>query len=229
MAPEIDTDQRSFATETQVKLLNPSGIGVIRYTTDGSEPKPTSTKYTRPIKVAKTTQIKAACFWPDGRFSEPLWAKLEVGYADIPLWTKPTQPGLVCDFFPSKFDRVPDFATLTPTRTTTLATFGLGEPEPKEELYALRLTGVIDIPKDGVYRFWTGSDDGSRLWIGDRLVVDSDGLHAYVEVPGEIALRKGKYPITVGYFEAGSGHFLRVFWAAPGIEKQELPAASLSH
>lgn len=229
VAPKIDTDQRAFATETQVKLLNPSGTGVIRYTTDESDPKPTSTKYTAPIKVSKTMTIKAACFWPDGRFSEPLWARLELGFTDIPLWTKATQPGLVCDFYPGKFSSVPDFGALTPTRTTSLATFGLGEPNPKEELYALRLTGVIEIPKDGVYRFWTGSDDGSRLWIGKRQVVDSDGLHAYVEVPGDIALRKGKYPITVGYFEAGSGHFLRVSWSGPGIEKQEIPAASLGH
>lgn len=229
VAPKIDTGQRAFATEAQVRLRNPSGIGVIRYTMDGSDPKPTSTKFTAPISVNKTTLIKAACFWPDGRVSEPLWAKLEVGFADIPYWTKPTRPGLVCDFYPGKFDRVPDFGSLTPTRTTNLATFGLGDPNPQEELYALRLTGVIDIPKDGVYRFWTGSDDGSRLWIGQRPVVDSDGLHAYVEVPGEVALRKGKVPITVGYFEAGSGHFLRVFWAGPGIERQEIPAASLSH
>ncbi len=229
VAPKMDGEARAFATETQIRLLNPSGQGVIRYTTDGSDPKRTSMKVTAPIKVSKTTMLKAKCFWPDDRFSEPLWAKLEVGFADIPLWTQATQPGLVCDFYPGKFERVPDFGSLVPTRTTTLATFGLGEPNPKEELYALRLTGVITIPKDGVYRFWTGSDDGSRLWIGKRQVVDSDGLHAYIEVPGEIAIRKGRYPIKVGYFEAGSGHFLKVFWAGPGIEKQEIPVANLSH
>lgn len=228
VAPKMDGDARAFATATPVRLLNPSGQGVIRFTMDGSNPKPTSMIYTGPIKIGKSTMIKAAAFWPDGRFSEPLFAKLEVGFADIPVWTQPTVPGVVCEFFPGMFDRVPDFSTLAPTRTMTVSKFGLDEANPKEEFYALRFTGIIDVPKDGVYRFWTGSDDGSRLWIGKRLVVDSDGPHAYVEVPGDISLRRGKYPITVGYFEAGGGHILKVFWARPGLEKQEIPAANLS-
>jgi hypothetical protein len=111
----------------------------------------------------------------------------------------------------------------------TVNTFGLDEANPKQELYAMRLTGVIDVPADGVYRFWTGSDDGSRMWIGNRLVVDNDGLHAYTEIPGDLALRKGKYAIRVGYFEAGGGHILRVFWAGPGFAKREIPASSLGH
>ena len=229
VAPRMEGDARAFVGDAQVRLVNSSGQGVIRYTTDGSDPKPTSTKYTAPFKVSKSTLIKAACYWPDGRFSEPLLAKLEVGFADIPVSLRPSVPGLICDFFPGKFDRVPDFGSLTPTRTMTVSKFGLDEANPKEEFYALRLAGVVDIPKDGVYRFWTGSDDGSRMWIGKRQLVDSDGLHAYDEVPGDIALRKGKYPITVGYFEAGGGHILKVFWSGPGFEKQEIPAASLGH
>jgi len=227
VAPKVDTAQRAFATEAQIGLFNSSRVGELRYTTDGSDPSRISRKYTGPIKVGKSTLLKAICTWPDGRVSEPLWAQFEVGFANIPFSRAATKPGVLCEFYPGKFDHVPDFGQLTPTRQTILAAFGLGEPEPKEELYALRLTGVIEIPKDGSYRFWTGSDDGSRLWIGKRLVVDSDGLHAYSEVSGEVALRKGSYPITVGYFEAGSGHFLRVFWSGPGFEKQEIPAARL--
>jgi hypothetical protein len=229
VAPKIEGDSRAFATETHIKLRNPSGIGEIRYTTDGSDPKLVSTKYTGPIKVSKSTLIKAASFWPDGRVSEPLWAKLEVGFADIPALTTATVSGVVCEVFSGKFATLPEFGTLKPARTLMVGKFGLEEPDPKEEFYALRFTGVIEIPMDGVYRFWTGSDDGSRMWIGRRQVVDNDGLHAYEEVPGDIVLKKGKYPIKVGFFEAGGGHILKVFWSGPGFEKQEIPATSLGH
>ncbi len=229
VAPKLDVASRAFMSETQIRLLNISGKGVVRFTVDGSDPKPTSPKYTAPINVGKTTLIKAVCFWPDGQSSEPLLAKLEVGFPDIPISVGPSVPGVVCDLFEGKFETLPNFGSLTPTRTMIVGKFGLDEANPTEEFYALRLTGVIEIPKDGVYRFWTGTDDGSRMWIGKRQVVDSDGLHAYAEVQGDIALRKGKYPITVGYFEAGGGHILRVFWSGPGFEKQEIPAASLGH
>ncbi len=227
--PKLDLGFRAFVSETQIRLLNTSGKGVVRLTLDGSEPKPTSPKYVAPIKVNKTTLVKAVCFWPDGQFSEPLVAKLEVGFCDVPMPVRPSVPGVICELFGGKFEKVPHFDSLTPMRTMTVSKFGLDEANPKEETYSMRLRGVIEISQDGVYRFWTGSDDGSRMWIGNSLVVDNDGLHAYSEVHGDIALRKGKHPITVGYFEAGGGHSLRVFWAGPGFEKGEIPAASLGH
>jgi hypothetical protein len=227
--PKVDLDARAFVAPTQVSLLNTSGSGDIRFTLDGSDPKRTSPLYMGPVAITKTRTIKAACFWPDGRSSDPVWVNVEIGFANIPMVPGSVSPGLVCDLYVGKFDRLPAFDALTPTRTMALTTFGLDEANPKEEFYAMRQSAVIDIPRDGVYRFWTGSDDGSRLWIGKRLVVDSDRLHAYVEVHGDIPLRKGRYPITVGYFEAGGGHILKAFWAGPGFEKQAIPATSLGH
>lgn len=227
--PRLDTDARAYTLTARMRLLNTSGKGVIRFTLDGSEPRSASPKYTAPIEVSQTTLLKAACFWPDGRSSDPLVAKLEVGFAEIPTSPAPTAAGVVCEMYAGKFAKIPDFGALKPMRTFTLSQFGLGEPNPKEETYAMRFTGVIEIPSDGVYRFWTGSDDGSTLRIGNRLVVDNDGLHAYTEVHGDIALRKGRYPISVGYFEAGGGHILRVFWAGQGSEKQEITGSSLGH
>lgn len=36
-------------------------------------------------------------------------------------------------------------------------------------------TGVVDIQKGGYYHFCTNSDDGSKLWVNDNLVVNNDG------------------------------------------------------
>jgi hypothetical protein len=227
--PRIESDARAYASTAWVRLLNTSGKGAVRFTLDGSEPGRASPLYTKPLELRKSTILKAACFWPDGRFSEPLVARFEIGFADVSPRPGPTSPGVVGDFFKGKFDKVPNFDDLKPSRSFVLAEFGLGEPNPSEETYAIRLSGVIDIPQDGVYRFWTGSDDGSTLHIGNLRVVDNDGLHAYTEVHGDIALRKGRYPITVGFFEAGGGHILRAFWAGPGFDKQAIPAGVLGH
>ena len=64
------------------------------------------------------------------------------------------------------------------------------------------------VPADGVWTFRLTSDDGSRLWIGDQLLVDGDGPHAAAERSGPAALRAGWHPIRVDYFQAGGGKAL---------------------
>jgi hypothetical protein len=55
------TGGRYTGTQT-VSLSMPAEGYVIRYTTDGSEPKETSSQYSNPIKITKTTTLKARAF-----------------------------------------------------------------------------------------------------------------------------------------------------------------------
>ncbi len=96
------------------------------------------------------------------------------------------------------------------------------------DAFALRFTGAIHLETTGKYTFFTNSDDGSRLYIGDTQVVDNDGLHGMVEKSGSIELRAGSHPITVTYFDNGGGDGLEVSYSGPGIQKQKIPAARLS-
>ena len=73
------------------------------------------------------------------------------------------------------------------------------------ERYAIKLQGYIRVPVDGLYEFALSSDDGSNLEIGERVVVNNDGLHGDEQRTGMIALRKGLHPIVVRYFQGGGG------------------------
>ena len=77
--------------------------------------------------------------------------------------------------------------------------------------------------------FFTDSDDGSRLYIGEELVVDNDGLHGMEERVGAIALAGGLHPIRVVYFEKTGGDDLKVRYKGPGIDKQPIPEDLLFH
>jgi len=127
-----------------------------------------------------------------------------------------------------QWKQLPDFDRLTPAATGTMAAFGLG-PFAGKEWFGLKIAGYVDAPADGVYSFWTRSDDGSRLWIGDQLVVDNDGLHPAVERRGFISLKAGKHPIAVAYFQGPGESELKVFWESPALKRQEIPAAALFH
>jgi hypothetical protein len=78
-----------------------------------------------------------------------------------------------------------------------------------------------------VYRLATRSDDGSCLWIGDKLVVDNDKPHSAHEESGVIALAAGVHPIRVEFFENSGGYELKVLWSGPGVAREEIPAAAL--
>jgi len=63
--------------------------------------------------------------------------------------------------------------------------------------------GFVYIPESDDWEFGTISDDGSKLFIHDELVVDNDGLHGDREVKGSMALAEGMHPFRVEFFERG--------------------------
>ena len=85
-------------------------------------------------------------------------------------------------------------------------------------------SGWLSVPSDGIWRLYTSSDEGSRLSIGDTVVVDNDGIHGVVERSGEIALGAGLHAITVDYFERSGSAALVVSWQAPNGDKQVIPS-----
>jgi hypothetical protein len=134
--------------------------------------------------------------------------------------------GLDYAHYHGQWKELPDFDRLKPATTGTIATFDLGNLKGKEWV-GIKYTGYIEVPADGVYIFSTRSDDGSRLYIGDRLVVDNDGLHPVIEKRGFISLKAGKHPIKVTFFQGPGDIELKVFYEGPGLKRQEVPASAL--
>ncbi|MFO8015247.1 MAG: trypsin-like peptidase domain-containing protein [Phycisphaerae bacterium] len=136
------------------------------------------------------------------------------------------EPGLERLAFEGTWERLPDFDTLEPAATDRVETFDLG-PYAGKDGFALLFRGYVGVPADGVYAFYTESDDGSRLCIGDREVVSNDGTHPARRRRGFIPLRKGKHPIAVAYVETGGDEVLEVSWHGPGEARRPIPASAL--
>ena len=136
--------------------------------------------------------------------------------------------GLARSEYRGRWQALPDFSGLKPAKTDTCATFDLGECAGKDG-FALQFTGYIDVPADGVYGFYTASDDGSRLYVAGQLVVDNDGLHGREEARGFIPLAKGRHAIACTFFELGGDEALTVSWEGPDFGKAPIPASVLFH
>jgi hypothetical protein len=99
----------------------------------------------------------------------------------------------------------------------------------RADRFGLRFSGYVRVPESGEYRFSTNSDDGSRLWIGDELIVDNDGQHGPQDRHGLITLEAGHHPITIDFFEASSGESLSISVQHAGGAREALPAEWLWH
>jgi len=138
----------------------------------------------------------------------------------------PTVSGLDYKYYQGTWNLIPDFSILTPVATGTVTNFDL-TPRLQNDNFGFRFTGYLNVPTDGVYTFYTSSDDGSKLYIGGTVVVKNDTLHSVQERLGQIWLRAGKHPIRVDYFERAGSEVLTVSYAGPGIAKTPIPAAAL--
>ena len=85
--------------------------------------------------------------------------------------------------------------------------------------------GYIFVPQGGGWTFHIESDDGSKLYIGDQLLINNDGLHAMVEQSAPIALAAGGHAFRVEFFERGGGAGVIVRWEGPGTPKQVIPSS----
>jgi len=70
--------------------------------------------------------------------------------------------------------------------------------------FSIRWTGRLVPSRTGTYQFVMKSDDGSRLYLDDRRVIDHWGIHAATERSCEVRLEAGnEVQITLEYNESG--------------------------
>lgn len=136
--------------------------------------------------------------------------KMTTGSLDVRVTNDPNgEKGLNFAYYEGDWDALPDFSKLTPKKTGKCAGFDIGKRE-RDDGFAFKFTGFLKVTEKGAYALSTASDDGSRLLIGDQVVVNNDGCHGVEEVMGKIELDTGIHPITVLFFEKGGGEELHV-------------------
>lgn len=80
--------------------------------------------------------------------------------------------------------------------------------------FSVRWSGWIEPRFSEEYTFYTLSNDGVRLWVDDRLVIDHWNEHSQAEDSGNMRLEAGqKYPIRLEYFQATGDALIHLQWA----------------
>ena len=98
-------------------------------------------------------------------------------------------------------------------------------PRTRNEAFGFVYEGILIVPEDGKYTFYLDSDDGSRLTVDGQAIITYDGIHGMGKVQTKaVALKKGRLPIKLEYFQNVFGYGLYVAWSGPGFEKRSLSA-----
>jgi alpha-mannosidase len=224
----IHPERTAFLGQTAARITCPNPGAEIRYTVDGSEPTPHSTRYQGPITVTETCVLKTRAFLPgaDDDFVGSLQFSRLV--PKEPLQAVAVEPGLRCRYYEREWSKLPNFDLFAAKQRLLTKTIAI-PPVARPENYGLVFEGLVSVAQEGIYDFWISSDDGSILVVADSLLVNNDGLHGPGEVGGSMALKPGLHRIKVCMFQAQGGQDLRVFIAGPGVQKQLLPESMLWH
>lgn len=107
-------------------------------------------------------------------------------------------------------------------KSGTLNNFSLS-PAVVRDSMAFEYKTYLKIPERGVYRFYTYSDDGSKLYLDGEVVVDNDGSHSMKRADGKIALEAGFHELELLYFENYMGEFLEVGLSGRNIREDVIP------
>jgi len=132
--------------------------------------------------------------------------------------------GLQYAYYEGSWEKLPDFGKLSPKETGDATNFDVGVVKRKDN-FALRFDGTIKIDKDGEYLFLIGSDDGSRLLIDDKEIINNDGVHPFQQKRKKVKMTAGIHTVAVEYFEQGGEEVLQVDFEGPGLP--QMPLVSL--
>jgi hypothetical protein len=94
--------------------------------------------------------------------------------------------------------------------------------------FAARWTGRLDPPVTGRYRLTTVSDDGVRLWLDGKLLIENWIDHAATEDHATVELVAGRpSDLRVEYYQGGGGATARLKWTRPDGTTEIVPADRL--
>ena len=147
--------------------------------------------------------------------------------------------GLKGDYFGNHyFSETNGFSTfpytvpnLTRTDTNVNFSWGSGSPDPSlpADWFFVRWTGQVQPQYSQDYTFYTTSDDGVRLWIDGKLIIDhwqTGGGQNYSAVVSNMVAGK-KYDIRVEYFDQTSGATMILQWSSTSQLKEPIPTTQL--
>ncbi len=139
------------------------------------------------------------------------------------------KPGLSGEYYDNE-----NFTNMLFGRTDQTINYNwdVGTPDSRigVDTFSTRWTGTLKVPTTGSYIFYSTVDDGVRIWIDNKLVLDKWGYSSHNGVETSTAaqaLTQGDHNIKIEYHEGSAKARISLLWSGPGITKQVVPSTAL--
>ena len=149
--------------------------------------------------------------------------------SDAILSTPDGQPGLHAEYFKGiNFEGAP---VLTRVDKTVDFTFSAPDSVPTagNTNFSTRWTGFLTPQQSGVYEIGFNGDDGYRVWLDDKVLVEDWAMHGPSLKSAPVTLEQGhKYAVRIDYFQGMGGAVAQFVWFPPSADplKQALADAN---
>ncbi len=129
-------------------------------------------------------------------------------------------------YYEGMFGAFPNYDALTPAATGTLNPGVLTlAPRRRDEFLSFVYEGTLNVPKDGDYTFFLDSDDGSRLLIDGKKILEKDIAGGQgQEKQAKVHLAAGRVAFRLDYYQGNSEFGLSVGWRGPDFTRRPLSA-----
>jgi beta-glucosidase len=134
--------------------------------------------------------------------------------------------GLRAEFFANR--KLEGEPVLTRDEKAVDFDWGMSTPAPgvPADDFSARWTGKLTPPASGKYRFGATADDGLRVYLDGKLIVEDWTEHAPTTRTGEVTLEAGRsYDLKFEYFEGRIGAVAKLVWQPPAAQTAGSPYA----
>lgn len=141
------------------------------------------------------------------------------------LWAQKARPAIRLEAgLKGEYFNGPNFERKVMTRTDPQVDFSWNWQSPgpgvQREYFSVRWTGKLYAPTSGTYRFSATVDDGVRVWVNGKKVIDEWRKQDDSNFVGEISLNgKQFYDLRIEYYNDWKGSVISVYWESPEDRK----------
>ncbi len=145
------------------------------------------------------------------------------------------EPGVEVDYYEVTVTSLPDYSTLTPYLSEVqpainfAASAGVFAGSGRADFVGAVFEGYINIPQPNMYTIYLNSDDGSKLYLGDELLIVNDFTHSMLERSAQAPLKAGRHKVRIEYFERSLNCGLILSLSSPSMPKAPVPASMWSY
>lgn len=132
----------------------------------------------------------------------------------------PTEKGVAYKYYEGRFRSLKNLDTTKLVSEGVMKSISIAEA-PSEDNFAYEFRTLLRIPERGVYSFYTISDDDSKIFVDDSLIVNKAWSNIS-RLDGKVALEAGFHEIKVQFCEDVYGQSLEVGYASKTMRDRKL-------